>query len=661
MAVKIDRHPSVDTQSRDETFTELYEGAFPTLVGYCRGLLGPGGDAEAVAQEAFLRAWVAWDRYETTRPFWALVATIARNLCMDHHRHERVVVTVLETRGAELSGLDAAGPDEHVERHEEYRWAREALAELRPNHQRLLTLREIEGLSCESIAEVEGTTPESVAATLYRARQRLRDAYNRVATGALAGLALFPVRHLRRRAGILTHVGSQVAVASPAVTARAGEVLATVVALAVVTVGGQAPASTPHRDGSASVASASGQDHGKAGAEKGTSTRLADGANKDGATAAVAGGKAGNATAIAAAGAAPGTPGAVAAQLTTFNQVVAASGSDRGSELYGVGTTLGCTANCAVLLHSTDGGASWSRLPAVGFAGGTVLLPPSYPADKRIFVAGPAGLQVSTDGGAHLTAVGPVAGAATMSPGFSDKDPRILLGAVPGWEYHDDTKAVMPLTLGPLPPSHAGFTFAFAPQGIDPLVLVGAATAEDGDHLQSSQVVVCHQAACDKPVPLRGGDGVPTLLVSRSVSKNGLVFAWVGDRLFRSTDGATTFDPVTLPVRAAVAGLAEGGDGTVYLAQPNGPEGRSHTTGGLFASKDQGRTWRRIGDTTALAKGTTMVARLPGDVLVASPAAGGLLCSADAGRTWQPYCPAPPPVRTDHGHGQADAIKAHAD
>src|SRR5205807_4594262 len=124
--------------------------------------------------------------------------------------------------------------DEHVERHEEYRWAREALAELRPNHQRLLTLREIEGLSCESIAEVEGTSPEVVAATLYRARQRLRDAYNRVAAGAMAGIAYFPLRGARRRFGLWAHHTGQLAATSPAPAARASDAVAAVVAIAVV-------------------------------------------------------------------------------------------------------------------------------------------------------------------------------------------------------------------------------------------------------------------------------------------------------------------------------------------------------------------------------------------------------------------------------------------
>ena len=655
MAVKVERQTPIDCQTRDEAFTELYEGAFPTLVGYCRGLLGPGGDAEGIAQEAFLRAWVAWDRYGTSRPFWALVATIARNLCMDHHRHERVVVTVLENRASELIVLDDSVPDEHVERGEEYRWAREALSQLRPNHQRLLRLREVDGLSCESIAEAEGTTPESVAATLYRARQRLRDAYNRVAAGALGAVALFPMRQLRRRSGLLSHVlNNQMAVASPAVAARAGEVLATAVALAVVTVGAPASTNTPTAsDNGVSAAAAASARHVAGGAA--TSQNAADAARADGGAGSQNGTSAADKAAGVASHAVAGVAGVVTPQQTAFTQVVAPSGTSSTGELFGVGTTIGCTANCAVLFHSADGGASWAKLPAVGFTGGTLLLPPSYPNDKRMFAAGPTGLLVSPDGGAHFTAVAPVAGAAAMSPAFSSGDPRILLGAVPGWEYHDDVKAVVPLSVNP-PPSQ-GYTFAFVPGGIDPLVLVGAATTEDGDHLHASQVVVCHGSGCDDPVALPGGDGVPNLLVSRSISKNGVVFAWTGDRLFRSTDGATTFGAVTLPARATINGLAEAADGTVVLALAPRQDGRDHTAGGLYASQDEGRTWHRIGDSTPLAKGVSMVGELPGGRLLAAPASGGVLCSTDVGRTWAATCLAPPANPSDHGHHQAASAK----
>ena len=97
------------------------------------------------------------------------------------------------------------------------------------------------------------------------------------------------------------------------------------------------------------------------------------------------------------------------------------------------------------LFHSANGGATWEQLTATGYVGGAVLLAPSFPADPRIFVAGPNALQLSTDGGKTFTTVAPLGGAAAMSPAFSNGDPRILLGAVPGWEYNDAAATVRSL------------------------------------------------------------------------------------------------------------------------------------------------------------------------------------------------------------------------
>src|SRR5436305_2708053 len=234
MAVKLDRWESADERSRDDAFAELYESSYPSLVKYCRGLLGGSADPEEVAQEAFLRAWMTWDRYSTSRPFWALVATIARNLCMDHHRHERVVTTVLEQRAGELTMVPGITPEERLEQDEEYEWARQALAELCPSHQRIISLREIEGWSADDIALADGTTSEAATAALYRARQRLRDAYNRVAAGALSGLGYFPLRGMRRRFGLWAHYTSQAAATSPSLVSHATDAVAAVVAIAVV-------------------------------------------------------------------------------------------------------------------------------------------------------------------------------------------------------------------------------------------------------------------------------------------------------------------------------------------------------------------------------------------------------------------------------------------
>jgi len=181
MAVLLEGPGPGEDRSRTDAFAGLYGSAYQPLVAFCRRLLGPGGDPEEVAQEAFLRAWVTWDRYAPSRPFWALVSTIARNLCIDHHRHQQVAGAVLERRGRELSRVPDALPEEEVEASEEYRWARQALEELRPRHRRVIQLRDVGGLSYEQIAETEGMTVESVRGSLYRARQHLREAYPLIA------------------------------------------------------------------------------------------------------------------------------------------------------------------------------------------------------------------------------------------------------------------------------------------------------------------------------------------------------------------------------------------------------------------------------------------------------------------------------------------------
>ena len=116
-------------EGRHERFAELYAAYYRPLVAFCRRLVLRDSDAEELAQEAFLRAWASWDRYAPARPFWPWVSSIARRLCIDHGRRLRTA------RRKDLGAADRAAdpsPEELVETDEEYRWARAALAELRP-------------------------------------------------------------------------------------------------------------------------------------------------------------------------------------------------------------------------------------------------------------------------------------------------------------------------------------------------------------------------------------------------------------------------------------------------------------------------------------------------------------------------------------------------
>ena len=51
MAVKLDRWEGAKERSRDDAFAELYESSYPSLVKYCRGLLGDGANEDALARK----------------------------------------------------------------------------------------------------------------------------------------------------------------------------------------------------------------------------------------------------------------------------------------------------------------------------------------------------------------------------------------------------------------------------------------------------------------------------------------------------------------------------------------------------------------------------------------------------------------------------------
>lgn len=166
-------------EHRLDTFEELYRQSYAALVDLCRRTLCGHGDPEAVAQEAFARAWTSLDRFSGTKPFWPWVATIARRLCIDHRRRLERQCSNLHIE-ATISEYPVPAPDELVEVEEEHRCVREALSALRPAEQRVITLRDVDGWSYDEIARVEGVTIEAIRGSLKRARASLRRSLSRL-------------------------------------------------------------------------------------------------------------------------------------------------------------------------------------------------------------------------------------------------------------------------------------------------------------------------------------------------------------------------------------------------------------------------------------------------------------------------------------------------
>lgn len=140
-------------------------------------LLGSPAEAEDAAQEAFVRAYLALDRFRTGEPFrpWLLriVANEARNRRRGRGRREGLVERVAAVFGRS----DAAAPpaEELVlagERHAELRWA---LRSLREDERLVVVSRYLLELSEAETAAALGIPPGTVKSRLHRGLRRLRD------------------------------------------------------------------------------------------------------------------------------------------------------------------------------------------------------------------------------------------------------------------------------------------------------------------------------------------------------------------------------------------------------------------------------------------------------------------------------------------------------
>src|SRR5437764_14726527 len=109
-----------------------------------------------------------------------------------------------------------------------------------------------------------------------------------------------------------------------------------------------------------------------------------------------------------------------------------------------------------------------------------------------------------------------------MSPAFSSGDGRILVGAIPGWIYHDDTKAVTPFDAVPESTSQA-LSFAYAPAyPSDHRIVVGGT---DTSPNQNSIVSASDVANCTSPAILPAPTGTAAVMTTRTTPSTGVAFA----------------------------------------------------------------------------------------------------------------------------------------
>jgi len=149
-------------------FERCFRERYPELVQVLHGLSGDRATAEDLTQEAFARLWRRGPVERPAADYW--VFRVGRNLALDwlkaegRRNHRETIAPAPETSEPPFS-------EEMVEH------VRAVVKQLPARDREVLLLREFTGLSYNEIAAVVRRSENVVKQDLFRARERLRRAW----------------------------------------------------------------------------------------------------------------------------------------------------------------------------------------------------------------------------------------------------------------------------------------------------------------------------------------------------------------------------------------------------------------------------------------------------------------------------------------------------
>ena len=182
-----DRALVILAQSGDKTaFSELVRRYHERIYNMIYGLVGNMDDADDLTQEAFIRAYRALPRFQNRSQFYTWMYQIAMNCFRDWYKSAQRYreVSTQDTYMEEWKGftdhfVGSDSSDDQVQRNELQVLLECALARLQPEHRETIVLKDIEGLTYFEIAKILGCAVGTVKSRLFRAREHLKELWEK--------------------------------------------------------------------------------------------------------------------------------------------------------------------------------------------------------------------------------------------------------------------------------------------------------------------------------------------------------------------------------------------------------------------------------------------------------------------------------------------------
>ncbi|MCP1146419.1 RNA polymerase sigma factor SigW [Lysinibacillus endophyticus] len=166
-------------------FTDVVTLYQHKLYQLCYRMLGNKQEAEDIAQEAFVRAYINLHSYDQKRKFSTWLYRIATNLCIDRIRKKKpdyyLDAEVPGTDGLDMYSHIAATdqlPEDAVEQMDLQDRIQYEISRLPDKYRSVIVLKYIEELSLQEISEILDMPLGTVKTRIHRGREALRKQLN---------------------------------------------------------------------------------------------------------------------------------------------------------------------------------------------------------------------------------------------------------------------------------------------------------------------------------------------------------------------------------------------------------------------------------------------------------------------------------------------------
>ena len=162
----------IQVEGDPEAFAELYDIYVKQIYRFVYFKVGTHEEAEDITSDVFLKAWNYLQEKKEIRSFSGLLYRIARNCVIDLYRQRTAKPEAALSE--EIDVADGGSWFTNLHARMDAERVLKSLKKLKQEYQEVITLRYVDELEIDEIAEIVGKGSLTVRVTLHRALKKLK-------------------------------------------------------------------------------------------------------------------------------------------------------------------------------------------------------------------------------------------------------------------------------------------------------------------------------------------------------------------------------------------------------------------------------------------------------------------------------------------------------